>query len=139
LYFISCSHTTNTEEKCLICNCAIKEGENATILTEKGSDSIKSASQCRGESLCVDPSQIVHEQCRRQYVHPFYIKKDILKRKQENDQSAKDATPSKLRPKQSFSFKEHCLLCGQIIKMGSREKFHFVRTFEFQNTLVEER
>ena len=48
-----------------------------------------------------------------------------------------DSTPSKLRSRQKFNFQNDCLFCGQnVVKQGTREKWHPVLTLEFQSTLL---
>ena len=118
---------------CVLCTEAVDK-EEAVILTEKGSENINAISRCRNEELNTKPSQTIHERCRVLYIHPHYIQKDMLKRK---SQITLDSTPSKLRSRQKFNFQNDCLFCGQnVVKQGTREKWHPVLTLEFQSTLL---
>ena len=131
--FFYSNHDVKESTLCVLCTEAVDK-EEAVILTEKGSENINAISRCRNEELNTKPSQTIHERCRVLYIHPHYIQKDMLKRK---SQITLDSTPSKLRSRQKFNFQNDCLFCGQnVVKQGTREKWHPVLTLEFQSTLL---
>ena len=62
--------------KCAICKSSIGTGVPSSTLTAKGSSTINQASDARKDSIRTMPGEVVHQECRRIYCHPFQIAKD---------------------------------------------------------------
>ena len=72
------------------------------------------------DSLRVESGQFVHVECRKTYCNPNYIKRDN-RNVQEKLSTSPPFTP--LRSKtDKFSYKEHCLYCGQSVIDKGRKR-----------------
>ncbi|XP_053398129.1 uncharacterized protein LOC123551553 [Mercenaria mercenaria] len=96
-------------DSCKICHQQIEGQAKAVKLSQKGCDGINDACDKRNDSLHVQPGDYVHVECRKHYCNPNCIKRDTRESKVINDSPL-----SPLRSKNvKFSYKEHCLYCGQ--------------------------
>ena len=103
-----------------MCKQPIGTTQQSSKLTEKGCQSIANASTLRGEDVSPSVGDIVHVDCRRKFVHPREIQKDI---------QCLNATPAaafpedvQLRSKGEFHFERHCFYCTQPAKVDGRKR-----------------
>ena len=125
-------------DRCKLPICPGKlDKEPCVTLGSKGASGVNIASQDRGDSISVHDGDIVHHRCCKDYCRPSNIKK--AKQNTASD-STSTAAPS-LRSEKRFSFKDHCLLCGQSAvyddksKKRSNIETYTVRTKDFQTTI----
>ena len=108
--------------ECVICKKSLSNGEPTVVLRSKGSDGINRASEKRGSvDIRTQPGQTVHQECRREFVNPNCIERDI--RGQNNPQNI-PKTPSVVLRSESpmFDFQEHCLFCGKSANYSEGKK-----------------
>jgi hypothetical protein len=99
-------------EKCIFCNFPLDNGQDTVSLRQKGCQGINQASEKRGMNIHLSPGQCVHQECRRRYCNPNNIAADNKKRVlDESPAPESDILLRSARP--PFSYREHCLLCGQ--------------------------
>ncbi|KAH3838444.1 hypothetical protein DPMN_111853 [Dreissena polymorpha] len=107
-------------DSCRICKRQFDNNAKAVKLSEKGCHGINEASEKRNDSLRVESGQFVHVECRKTYCNPNYIKRDN-RNVQEKLNTSPPFTP--LRSKtDKFSYKEHCLYCGQSVIDKGRKR-----------------
>ena len=125
-------------DSCIFCQEALKEKESVVILTSKGCEGITRASKTRGDQIHTEPGQQVHKQCRRVYCIPNAISAYTRNRKLVNNASTSDQFVLR-SAEPSFSYKEHCLFCGNPDTYDHRRakghKLIQVRTREFQTEI----
>ena len=101
------------------------------VLRQKGSDSINTTSNKRGDDIKTVTGQKLHKDCRRDYIH----KRNIVKQ----EPSASTVSPVKARRSiESFNYKLHCIFCAQTAKLSGRKRGHdvyHVRMLEFQDSI----
>ena len=97
------------EPTCVLCRKHVKDDENRVTLREKGSKSINATSKQCGDSINTVVGQIVHVDCRRDYVN----RKRIESSKRESNDVEHGASKKRmLRSGEQFSFDAHCVFCG---------------------------
>jgi hypothetical protein len=111
---------------CCLCREPLSNGKTTVTIREKGAKNINEYSKLRNDSLCVEPGQTLHQDCRREYT---------------NMKSFKGAQQPKaesrvLRSKEQFTYKDNCLFCGQQASQTDTSKRGIdvfpVRTKDFQ-------
>lgn len=117
----------------------LEKGDSFAQLRQKGCDGINTASRERGDSVVANPGQKVHVHCRRDYCNKHAIRRD---NNDINDNSNHDpcASPSLRSSSGQFSFRDHCLFCGQIAKLNDKKRgldVFPVRTLQFQKAVVD--
>lgn len=123
------------QEKCVICESGDQTG--LVCLRGKGSEGINNAAEKRGSHIRTHPGQYVHTECRRQFTNIFEIGKYLREREQGKSNPPAESTPI-LRSKQTFSFRDHCLFCGQTAKLNQNKRgydVYPVRTHDFQTSI----
>ena len=106
-------------------------GQETLALRQKGSDSINTTSNKRGDDIKTVTGQKLHKDCRRDYIH----KRNIVKQ----EPSASTVSPIKARRSiESFNYKLQCIFCAQTAKLSGRKRGHDVynvRMLEFQDSI----
>ena len=103
-----------------ICKASVSTGVPSSTLKAKGSSTINQASETRKDSICTMPGEVVHQECRRKYCHPFQIAKDTNPK--ELMPSTSEGRPVLRSSKEDFSFKTDCFFCGRPAKLGRKRK-----------------
>ncbi|KAL5020263.1 hypothetical protein ScPMuIL_003155 [Solemya velum] len=124
----------STSPKCAICGEILDDGRKTVKITDKGAESVNSASYAReNKSIQVQAGQTVHTSCRLDYCNKKSIE-SAMKRKLHVDVPENRILRSQ-EPK--FTFSTHCFLCGICIDREARDDdFYMVRTWEFQKSIV---
>lgn len=96
---------------CVFCKESVTDEKPIVTLGAKGCESILRASESRQSDITVNPGDIVHIKCRREYINPHVI--SAYKRKQAGSLPRKDDPKSALRSTETpFDYKTDCLFCG---------------------------
>jgi len=106
---------------CLICKQSVNDGAAIVILTKKGSQSINSASDQRGDDVSSSEGQRVHQHCRKSSKNVKYIQLAI-KQKQSASKIIPAHTPVNLRSHVKFDYQEHCIFCGLSAKKPGNKR-----------------
>ena len=106
------------EPTCVLCRKHVKDDENRVSLREKGSKSINATSKQCGDSINTVVGQIVHVDCRRDYVN----KKRIESSKRESNDVEHGASKKRML-RSSEQFLLRCSLCV-LRQWGHVEKIH---------------
>ncbi|KAL5022362.1 hypothetical protein ScPMuIL_001517 [Solemya velum] len=124
----------STSPKCAICGEILDDGRKTVKITDKGAESVNSASYAReNKSIQVQAGQTVHTSCRLDYCNKKSIK-SAMKRKLHVDVPENRILRSQ-EPK--FTFLTHCFLCGIYIDQEAKDDdFYMVRTWDFQKSIV---
>ena len=119
IFFIYSQMPPLTPEICAICGEDLANGQETVVLRQKGSDSINTTSNKRGDDIKTVTGQKLHKDCRRDYIH----KRNIVKQ----EPSASTVSPVKARRSiESFNYKLHCIFCAQTAKLSGRKRGHDV-------------
>ena len=103
-------------------------------LRGKGRAGINNAAEKRDSHLRTHPGQYVHTECRRQLTNSIEISKYLREKEQSQSNLPGGSTPI-LRSKQTFSFRDRCLIYGQTAKLNQNKRGHHVypvQTHDFQ-------
>ena len=121
---------------CVFCNQSLENGMEKSTIGPKGCNNINDVSAKRGSDVRVQIKQVVHLKCRNDFINQNYIEADLRKK-------AVQETPtvSRLRSETpTFSFKDHCIFCGQPAKYDGKKRGYDVipvRTEVFQATITQ--
>ena len=118
---ISFDFQATTLANCVICKKSLANGEQTVVLRPEGSDGINRASEKYGSDIRTQPGQMVHQECRRDFVNPNCIERDL--REKNNPQNVSQIPSVVLRSESPmFDFREHCLFCGKPAKYSEGKK-----------------
>lgn len=116
------------KQECPFCNLPIDDSKPTVALRGKGSDTINRISKERDLSIHVVPGQIVHTDCRRDFIHP----------RNQCDNNNNINNNYVTRSIVTFDFRNACIFCGKHAKFNSKKRgadVFPVRTIEFQDTI----
>ena len=86
---------------CCLCREPLSNRKTTVIIREKGAKNIIEYSKLRNDSLCVEPGQTLHQDCRREYTNMKSFKsKGVQQPKAES---------RILRSKEQFTYTDNCL------------------------------
>ena len=54
---------------CCLCREPLSNGKTTVTIREKGAKNINEYSKLRNDSICVEPGQTLHQDCRREYTN----------------------------------------------------------------------
>lgn len=117
---------------CAICKKSIEEGQDVSLIGDKGSNAINHKSSLKGDNITTQPGQPVHKVCRRDYIN---------KRQSVLTLPGSFNSPRSLRSTTcvSFDYRNKCLFCSTDAKITNRKRGHDVfqvRTLDFQKAIV---
>ncbi len=106
-------HASEVVINCLLCGKILDDGQPTVCIGNKGLEGIRMAAEMREESINVISGQRLHVDCRRNYCDSRLIeqnKKRMLALDENNGESP--VFKSLCSAEVKFSFREHCLFCG---------------------------
>lgn len=125
-----------TMAACIFCKGTLADDRSTEVkITERGAESINSASRERGSDIRVEAGQIVHKECRAKHIN----KKLISLEQKRNAEKASSSFCSLRSQSSLFNFSGHCLFCGTSAKVEGRKRGYEtfpVRTLDFQDTIL---
>ena len=86
---------------CCLCREPLSNGKTTVTIREKDAKNINEYSKLRNDSLCVEPGQTLHQDCRREYTN-------MKSFKSKGAQQPK-AESRILRSKEQFTYTDNCL------------------------------
>ena len=107
------------EPTCVFCRKHVKDDENCVTLRDKGSKSINATSKQFDDSINTVVGQIVHVDCRRDYVNKWCIE---ARKRGSNNVEHGASKKRMLRSSEHFSFDVHCVFCGNGAMWKGRRK-----------------